>query len=196
LVLLPSGERIADEARLRQVREEQPGTACIVEFLDERDPADVATLQRALAFPDTVVASDAMPVLYADGSQETTAWPLPAGASTHPRTAGTFTRALRLMVRETGAWSWLEAFRRCSYLPARVLDFAPAMRGKGHLGVGADADVVVLEPGAVTDAATYLDPARPSVGVRHLLVGGAPVIRDGQLLVDALPGRAVRAEPR
>jgi N-acyl-D-aspartate/D-glutamate deacylase len=195
IVLLPSGERMADEARLRQVRDEMPGTSCIVEFLDERDPTDVAMLERALAFPDAVVASDAMPVLRPDGAVYSREWPLPGG-STHPRTAGTYTKALRMMVRDSGAWSWLEAFRRCSYLPARVLDFAPAARAKGHLGVGADADIVVLDPMTVTDAATYFAPTTPSVGVRHLLVSGTPVIRDGELVLDAFPGQALRAEPR
>ena len=195
LVLLPSGERIADEARLRQVRSETPGMSCIVEYLDEGDPRDVALLEQALAFPDTVVASDAMPVLQLDGSTYTREWPLPAGV-THPRTAGTFTKALRMMVRQSGAWSWAEAFRRCSYLPARVLDFAPAARAKGHLGVGADADLVVLDPRTITDTATYLAPTTPSVGVRHLLVAGTPVIKDGELVLDAYPGKPLRAEPR
>jgi N-acyl-D-aspartate/D-glutamate deacylase len=192
LVLLPSGERIADEARLRQVRAEAPGTPCIVEYLDESDPADLTLLEHSLEFPGCVVASDAMPVLYPGMSYETRVWPLPEGGSTHPRTAGTYTKALRLMVR-SGRWSWLEAFRRCSWLPAQVLADVPAARGKGHLGVGADADVVVIDPDQVTDLATYLDPTRPSAGVRHLLVAGEPVIRGGELVPDAFPGRPVRA---
>jgi cytosine/adenosine deaminase-related metal-dependent hydrolase len=197
LVLLPSGERIADEARLRQVREQAPGTPCVVEFLDETVPADLALLQSALAYPDAIVASDAMPVFWTDGRMASREWPLPPGGSTHPRTSGTFTRALRMMVRDTGTWSWLEAFRRCAWLPARVLDdVAPAARSKGHLSVGADADVVVLDPVAVTDTATYLDPTSPSVGVRHLLVAGTPVVRDGLLVQDAYPGRPLRGEPR
>jgi N-acyl-D-aspartate/D-glutamate deacylase len=197
LVLLPSGERVADEARLREVREQAPGTPCVVEFLDEGVPQDLALLKSALAYPDAIVASDAMPVFWTDGSIDSREWPLPPGGSTHPRTSGTFTRALRMMVRESGTWSWLEAFRRCAWLPARVLDeVAPAARAKGHLGVGADADVVVLDPASVTDTATYLDPTSPSVGVRHLLVAGTPVVRDGVLVQDAYPGRPVRGEPR
>jgi N-acyl-D-aspartate/D-glutamate deacylase len=197
LVLLPSGERIADDARLREVREQSPGTACIVEFLDEDDPVDRELLQRSLAYPDSIVASDAMPVFWTDGTTDTRTWPLPKGGSTHPRTSGTFTRTLRTMVRESGLWTWLQAFRRCSFLPARVLDdVAPAARAKGHLGVGADADIVVLDPLTVTDTATYLDPTSMSVGVRHLLVAGTSVVRNGELVRDAFPGQPLRGVPR
>lgn len=196
IVLLPSGERIADEARLRQVRQEAPGTPCIIEYLDESEPKDLAIVRRSLEFPNSIVASDAMPVFWPNGSHESTSWPLPAGASTHPRTAGTFCKALRMMVRETSQWSWLEAFRRCSWLPAQALDFVPAARSKGHLAAGADADIIVVDPSRVSDLATYMDPARPSVGVKHVLVGGEAVVRDGRLVPDALPGRPLRAEPR
>lgn len=196
IVVVETGERIADEARLRDVRATDPGAECIVEFLDERDAADRALLQRALAFPDSIVASDAMPVLWGNGVIDSRAWPLPAGGATHPRTAGTFAKSLRLMVRETGAWSWPEAFRRCSYLPARVLDdIAPGARTKGLLAAGADADIVVLDPERITDAATYVDSTRPSVGIRYLFVDGVPVVRDGALQVDAYPGKPLRGEP-
>lgn len=197
IVVVATGERVADAARLRELRASAPGAACIIEFLDEDDPVDRGYLHRALAFPDAIVASDAMPVSWPHGIGETTQWPLPPGGATHPRTAGTFAKTLRLMVRETGAWTWAEAFRRCSYLPGRVLDdVAPAARAKGHLGVGADADIVVLDPDAVTDTATFFDPTQPSRGVVHLLVNGEAVVRDGTLVVGALPGRPLRGEPR
>lgn len=197
IVMLGSGERIADSRRLAELRESDPGATCVVEFLDERDEADRELLRSALAFPDAIVASDAMPLEWPDHRPDTREWPLPPGASTHPRASGTFARSLRLMVREHGLWSWAEAFRRCSYLPARVLDeVAPAMRGKGLLAPGADADLVVLDPQAVTDHATVTDPTRPSAGVRHLLVGGTFVIGDGALDTSAYPGRPVRGVPR
>lgn len=196
VVLVNTGERVSSLARLAELRATDPGAECIVEFLDERDAGDRALLHRALAFPDAIVASDAMPVVWPDGRRDTRQWPLPPGGATHPRSAGTFGKAIRSMVRETGAWSWVEAFRRCSYLPARVLDdIAPAARGKGRLEPGSDADVVVLDPERISDAAGYLDPTRPSVGVRHLLVNGEFVVREGGLCAEAYPGRPVRGEP-
>ncbi len=197
VVVVSTGERVADLARLRELRRTDPGAACVVEYLDERDPAHRGFLHRALAFPDSIVASDAMPVTWSNGAWDSDRWPLPSGGRTHPRTAGSFTKALRLMVRETGEWDWPEAFRRCSYLPARVLDdVAPGARAKGHLGVGADADVVVLDPRSVSDTATYRDSIRPAQGIRHLLVNGTFVVRDGALRRNARPGRALRGAPR
>lgn len=197
IIMVGTGERIDSAARLAQVRAADPGAECVVEFLDEDDPGDRSLLHRALAFEDSMVASDAMPIVFPDGRRDALDWPLPQGAATHPRTAGTFSKSLRLMVRESGAWSWTEAFRRCSYLPARVLDdIAPAARAKGWLGVGSDADIVALDPATVTDAATYVESTRPSLGVRHLFVNGEFVVRDGSLVTDAFPGRPVRGEPR
>lgn len=196
IVMIATGERVATADRLTELRATTPGAECVVEFLDERDPADLTLLHRALAFPDAVVASDAMGPIWPDGGRETLDWPLPPGGATHPRSSGTFAKSLRLMVRESATWSWPEAFRRCAYLPARILDdIAPTARGKGWLGAGSDADIVVLDPATVTDTATYSDPTRPSTGVRQLLVNGEPVIRDGTLLADAYPGRPLRGLP-
>ncbi|WP_219465359.1 amidohydrolase family protein, partial [Nonomuraea rhizosphaerae] len=121
------------------------------------------------------------------------AWPLPPAAVTHPRTAGTFSRVLRRHVRETGRLTLLDAVARCSLLPARVLEEAvPAMRRKGRVQPGCDADLVVFDPETVTDRATYARSTTPSAGYEHVLVGGSFVVRSGELVLDALPGRAVR----
>lgn len=196
IVLVATGERIADEDRLREVRATDPAATCIVEFLDENDPNDRALLARALSFPDSIVASDAMPVFLPKGASDPLTWPLPPGSATHPRTSGTFARAIRLLVRETGTWTWTEAFRRCAWLPSRVVaGIAPDAANKGHLGVGADADIVVIDPNRFTDNATFTAPTQVSTGVTHLLVNGEFVVRDGELRTDAFPGRPLRGRP-
>ena len=90
------------------------------------------------------------------GPGDPLAWPLPRTAITHPRTAGTFSRAVRLLTRGGEPLSLAEALSKCSLWPARVLeDRVPAMRRKGRLQAGADADVVVFDPATMTDRASY-----------------------------------------
>jgi hypothetical protein len=204
LTYAPTGERIASEARLRELRQADPGGLVIIQLLDENDPADRKLLMRSLTFPGAIVASDAMPLTWTGPEPDPLAWPLPGTAVTHPRAAGTFSRALRLLTRDTEELtgdgrllSLAEALGKCSLLPARVLeDRVPAMRRKGRLQPGSDADIVVFDPATITDRSSYTDSTRPSAGIHHVLVNGAFVVRDGAIVPGALPGRPVRADPR
>jgi N-acyl-D-aspartate/D-glutamate deacylase len=207
LTYAPTGERVASEARLRELRKTDPGGLAIIELLNEDDPADRRLLLRSLTFPGAMVASDAMPLTWSGPAPDPLSWPLPETAVTHPRTAGTFSRALRMLARGTGPLGTgtlgtgplglAEVLSRCSLLPARLLaDRVPAMRRKGRLQPGGDADIVVFDPAAVSDQATYAASTRPSTGIRHVLVNGTIVVQDGAIVADALPGRPVRASPR
>jgi N-acyl-D-aspartate/D-glutamate deacylase len=197
LIYAPTGERIASEARLGELRQADPGGLVIIELLDESDPADRELLMSSLTFPGAIVASDAMPLTWTGPPPDPLAWPLPDTAVTHPRTAGTFSRALRLLTRDGGPLSLAEALSKCSLRPARLLqDQVPAMRRKGRLQVGSDADLVVLDPATISDQASYAASTRPSAGIRHVLVNGTFVVRDGNLVTGARPGRPVRAGPR
>ena len=188
---MPTNRRVRDAEHLSRLRAADPGGLCIVHFLDEGKAADAAVMRASLLHEDTMVASDAMPLTW-QGAADDRAWPLPPSALTHPRTAGTFARSFRRLVGE-GTLSIAEFIRRASLLPAGVL--AAAVGGaarKGTLAVGADADVVVFAPDAFRDRATYEASTEPSTGVRHLLVSGEPVVRDGTLVLHARPGRPVR----
>jgi N-acyl-D-aspartate/D-glutamate deacylase len=190
IVYVPRNERVRDVEHLRHLRATDPGGLCIIHFLDETKPADAAVLRAAPLHEDTMVASDAMPLTWT-GPAADGAWPLPPSALTHPRTAGTFARSYRRLVDE-GALTLAEFIRRASVLPAGVLAAAGGAARKGTLAVGADADVVVFDPVQFRDRATYEASTQASAGVRHLVVSGEPVIRDGALALDARPGRPVR----
>lgn len=70
ITIVATGERLADAARLSEIRRTDPAAECIVAFLNEENPSDRALLQSALAFPDAMVASDAMPVEWAGEVRE------------------------------------------------------------------------------------------------------------------------------
>jgi N-acyl-D-aspartate/D-glutamate deacylase len=192
ITFLPTGERIADTGRLAELRATNPGGLCVIDYLRADDPADVETLLGSITLADTAVASDAMP-LVVDGVRDvSTQWPPDPRAIAHPRSMGCFARALSWLTRELGVFPLAETVRRCTLLPAQILEAtAPAMRRKGRVQVGADADLTVFDPDTVAEGATY-ERIGPSTGFRHVVVGGEFVVRDGDLIPTAFPGRPVR----
>jgi hypothetical protein len=85
-----------------------------------------------------------------------------------------------------------EALRKMTLAPAQRLEArVPAMKKKGRMQVGADADVTIFDPATVRDRSTFEHGKVPSEGIRHVIVGGTFVVRDGSL-TSATPGRAIR----
>ena len=107
-------------------------------------------------------------------------------SSTHPRAYGNFARLLGRYVRDEKLVPLEEAVRRLTSFPADNL----GLHRRGRLAPGHFADVVVFDPATVADRATYEVPHQYAVGVRHVLVNGVPVLRDGEH-TGALPGRAL-----
>src|SRR6516162_6068139 len=67
----------------------------------------------------------------------------------------------------------MDALRKMTLMPAQRLEKrVPAMRDKGRLRAGADADITVFDLTTVGDAATYTQPTLPSLGIRYVLVNG------------------------
>lgn len=164
-----SGERLTRET-FETYR--QQGGAVIIHGRAEE------TNEWLVAQPDVIVASDG--ISFANG---------PA----HPRGAGTFARILGHYVRERGALDLMTALAKMTVQPARRLEaVSPAMRSKGRVKVGADADLTIFDADTVLDRATYSDSVRPSIGIRHVIVSGVPVLRDGELVEGVFPGRPVQ----
>jgi dihydroorotase len=87
----------------------------------------------------------------------------------------------------------MDAIRRMTLLPAQRLEArVPAMKTKGRLSVGADADITVFDPATVIDRATYEDASIPSAGIPWVIVNGEVVVDRGEVTA-ARPGRAIRA---
>jgi hypothetical protein len=165
----PTGERLTRESFGRY--RDQGGVVVIHGMTEEK-------LRPILASP--------LPMIVSDGVFE--------GGAGHPRVAGSYARVLGRYVREEGVLTLMDALRRMTLLPAQRLEArAPAMGDKGRLRVGADADITVFDPTTVVDRATYAEPLLPSAGIHHVLVGGVPVVRNGDIVAGAAPGRAVRA---
>jgi len=108
-------------------------------------------------------------------------------SSTHPRAYGNFARWLGKYVRDEKLVPLAEAIHRLTGLPATNL----GLEGRGFLKPGMYADVVVFDPAAIADHATFEKPHQYAVGVRHVLVNGVPVLKDGEH-TGAAPGRALK----
>jgi len=105
----------------------------------------------------------------------------------HPRTYGNVARLLGHYVRDEGLVPLPEAIRRLTSLPATNLGIAR----RGALRPGYYADLAIFDPRTIADRATYAAPHAYAVGMRHVFVNGAQVLRDGEP-TGATPGRAVR----
>jgi dihydroorotase len=138
------------------------------------------TMEWILAQPDVMIASDGIPFV---------------GGLSHPRGAGTFSRVLGHYVRERGIGTLSEAIGKMTIQPARRLEaVAPAMKRKGRIEVGADADITIFDPQNIIDRATYEQPAQNSDGIAYVIVAGQFVIRDGAEIAGVFPGQPIVGE--
>jgi N-acyl-D-aspartate/D-glutamate deacylase len=132
----------------------------------------------AIRDPLTMIASDGM-IVHGRG---------------HPRTAGTYSRILGHYVRETHDLTLMDALRKMTLMPAQRLERRdPAMKNKGRIRVGADADITVFDPQTITEKSTYEKPTTYSEGVRFVVVNGTVIVNNGKLAANVAPGQAVRA---
>ena len=96
-------------------------------------------------------------------------------------------RILGHYVRDEKLLTLEEAVRKMTSRPAARV----GLKDRGILRAGLFADITVFDPATIGDVATFEDPNRYSVGVKHVFVNGEAVVRDGAI-TSARPGRALR----
>jgi N-acyl-D-amino-acid deacylase len=179
-----TGKTLAEVAAMRGKSPEETAMDLVIEdgsrvgtvyFLMSED-----NVRKQVQLPWMSFGSDA-------ASQSTEGVFLKSGA--HPRTYGNFARLLGRYVRDEKLITLEEAVRRLTTLPATNLGIAE----RGALKPGYYADVVVFDPAAVADRATFEQPHRYAVGMRDVYVNGIAVLKDGRHS-GATPGRAVRGK--
>jgi hypothetical protein len=127
--------------------------------------------------PVTMIGSDAI---------------LEPGDNNHPRGAGCFSRTLGHYVRDQKALTLVDALGKMTIQPAKRLEAkAPALRKKGRLQRGADADITIFDPANVGDRATVEDPSQEAAGIDYVLVLGKTVKSPQGLHKNVRPGQPI-----
>jgi N-acyl-D-amino-acid deacylase len=126
-----------------------------------------ANMWRILALPYVMIASDA--------SLRAPSGPL-GQDHPHPRAYGTFPRFLRAAL-DGRTVALPEAVRKMTALPADQF----ALADRGVIAVGKAADLVVFDPGAVADRATYSVPHQFATGIETVVVNGVVTLTGGRL---------------
>ena len=146
-----AGRELADIAaewgvdRAEAARRLQPASA-IYFSMDEGD------VQNILAFEETMIGSDGLPL----GDK-----PHPRLWGSFPRVLGHYSRDLELFPLETAVW-------KMSGLTAKNFGLAE----RGTIAVGNYADLVVFDAATIRDTATYDTPCEPATGVEAVIVNG------------------------
>ena len=157
------GQRATAET-FAKVRREFPECITVCHVMKEED------VRMAFRHPRVMLASDG----------------LTNQGQGHPRAAGSFPRFLAEFAKK-GTLSLPQAVEKMTVLPARRLGLV----NKGHLGVGADADVTVFDYAAVKDTATFAQPALAPQGIEYVFVGGELALEQGEIRRDTC-GKAIR----
>jgi len=177
-----TGQTLAQVAKARGVSPEDAAIDLVIE-----DRSRVATAYELMSEAHVVLGLSQPWVSIGSDAEA----PAPEGPfllkNPHPRTYGSFARFLGRYVREQRVASLPEAIRRITSLPAKTFK----LENRGCLSPGCHADIVVFDPGAIADRATFDRPHRYASGVVHVFVNGVQVLRNGEH-TGAMPGQVVR----
>ena len=166
-----TGKTLAEVAKMRGQSPEETAIDLVVE---DNSRVGVAYFMMS---EDNVRREVALPWMSFDSDE---AAPAPEGvfllSHPHPRAYGSFARLLGHYVRDEHVLSLADAIHRLTRFPADVL----SLKDRGALKPGSFADVVVFDPAAIAERATYANPHRLAVGVDDVLVNGGFALKDGK----------------
>ncbi len=113
----------------------------------------------------------------------------------HPRASGTFCRNIARYVREKKVLTLMDALAKMTIMPARRLEKScPALRHKGRISEGADADIVIFDFDKIEDHATVEHPEYRSTGINYVIVDGETVMDPQGIDTNVLPGKPIKSE--
>lgn len=147
--------RFLDGAIYAEMRRDDPDALIIAHVMNEEE------VRLCLSHPRCAIASDT----------------LLKGGQGHPRAAGTFPRALRIL-RDEGL-SWPQALYHATTLPAEM-----AWLDAGRLEAGAVADIVVFDGERLRDRATFKEELLPPEGIAWVIVNGRVAVEGNRVLPD------------
>jgi dihydroorotase len=148
--------------------------------------------QNALTAAYAIPESDVRAALEADWVMLGSDAILEPGNKNHPRSTGCFARAIGRYTRELQVLPLMDALAKATILPARLTEGgAPAMRRKGRLQIGADADITVFDTKTLVDRSTIENPGVESEGVRYVFVDGQIVRTPQGNQTSVRPGNAI-----
>jgi N-acyl-D-amino-acid deacylase len=111
------------------------------------------------------------------------------GDCPHPRAYGTFPRVISHFHKTRGLFPLEEAIRKMTFQPAKIMNLSQ----RGMIKTGNFADLLIFDPLAFTDNATYDYPKEPPSGLDWVFINGNPVLVEGRL-EHRFPGQVLRPE--
>lgn len=109
-----------------------------------------------------------------------------ADTPVHPRTFGTFAKALTYFSKEKKLLSFEQAVRKQTSLTAERW----GLKNKGLIADGYDADLVLLDYGELHDTADFVHTRELAKGIKKVFVNGEIVFQNGKL-TSARPGKCI-----
>ena len=146
------------------------GASMVYHFMSDDD------VDRIMKHPHVAIASDSSLLTMGEGV------PHPRGYGNNARVLGEYVRARHVIPIE-------EAIRKMTSLPAAQFHFAQ----RGLVKEGYAADLVVFDPAAVGDRATFEQPHAYASGIPYVFVNGVAVVSKGEQ-TSARPGTVLTPE--